>query len=71
MYGAKRMNCPVDQVEGYSAGDDDYVAKGCGKWIAYRCPYVWHHAGRSGYSVTRCRVDDGVVHKDVAENAER
>jgi len=35
--GAQDLQCPLEDVSAYRAGDGEYVARGCGRWVQYDC----------------------------------
>jgi hypothetical protein len=35
--GAEDLQCPLEDVKAYRAGDGEYIARGCGHWVQYDC----------------------------------
>jgi hypothetical protein len=60
--GAADLACPIEGVSAYRAGQGEYVARGCGRWVEYDCL----SSGRGTlYASTMCTArGQAAVHTD-------
>jgi hypothetical protein len=62
--GAQELECPIEQVSAYRAGEGLYVAHGCGHWTEYDCI----SSGRGTFfASTMCSARGSVVVHDDPE----